>query len=153
MGSREKRKEAVGSGDEVPLFPEGWTPQAMSDPDDGVAPVREGCERKARRKGRGKRREECVPETTRLDRALETMRAGAAGANRFRLSPEASMDDELTSLITYAKTHPHASSIELQGTPLVILQWNASAAEGARQVAAQAAYPVSWIDWNRPGRL
>ena len=28
------------------------------------------------------------------------------------------MDDKLTSLITYTKTHPHVSSIELQGTPL-----------------------------------
>ena len=38
--------------------------------------------------------------------------------NLMQLLPRANMDDKLTSLITYAKTHKHVSSIELQGTPL-----------------------------------
>ena len=28
------------------------------------------------------------------------------------------MDDKVTSLTTYARMHPHVSSVELQGTPL-----------------------------------
>ena len=72
---------------------------------------------------REKRREKSVPKSTRLDSALERMQAGAAQVNLIilvlmRRLPRANMDDKLTSLITYAKTHLHVSSIELQGNPL-----------------------------------
>ena len=69
-----------------------------------------------------KRREKSVPKSTRLDMALGRMQAGAAEVNLMQSLPRANMDDKLTSLnqtlITYAKTHQHVSSIELQGTPL-----------------------------------
>ena len=73
---------------------------------------------KAKRMRIEKRREKSVPKSTRLDRALGRMQAGAAEVNLMRLLPRANMEDKLTSLITYAKAHQHVSSIELQGTPL-----------------------------------
>ena len=138
MDSRKKWKKTVDSDDEVPLFPEGWAPKAervdsddevrlfsegwapkeKRDSDDDVPLFPEGCKRKAKQMRREQRREKSVPKSTRLDSALERMQAGAAEVNLMRLLPRANMDDKLTSLITYAKTHQHVSSIELQGTPL-----------------------------------
>ena len=139
MDSRKKWKKTVDSDDEVPLFPEGWAPKEKSvdsddevrlfpegwapkekrvDSDDDVPLFSEGCKRKAMQMRREKRREKSVPKSTRLDSALERMQAGEAEVNLMRLLPRANMDDKLTALITYAKTHPHVSSIELQGTPL-----------------------------------
>ena len=139
MDSRKKWKKTVDSDDEVPLFPEGWAPKEKSvdsddevrlfpegwapkekrvDSDDDVPLFSEGCKRKAMQMRREKRREKSVPKSTRLDSALERMQAGEAEVNLMRLFPRANMDDKLTALITYAKTHPHVSSIELQGTPL-----------------------------------
>ena len=139
MDSRKKWKKTVDSDDEVPLFPEGWAPKEKSvdsddevrlfpegwapkekrvDSDDDVPLFSEGCKRKAMQMRREKRREKSVPKSTRLDSALERMQAGEAEVNLMRLLPRANMDDKLTSLITYAKTHQHVSSIELQGTPL-----------------------------------
>ena len=112
------KAKRADSDDEVPLFPEGWAPKEKSDPADNVPLFSEGCKRNAKRMRIEKTLKKSVPKSTRLDRALGRMQAGAAEVNLMRLLPRANMDDKLTTLITYAKTHQHVSSIELQGTPL-----------------------------------
>ena len=150
------KAERVDSDDEVPLFSEGWAPKEKRDSDDDVPLFPEGCKRKAKQMRREQRREKSVPKSTRLDSALERMQAGAAEVNLMRLLPRANMDDKLTSLITYVIQREDTSARQqhrVTGDSAWNVQWNAKVAECTRQVAARAAYSVSWIDWNRPGRL
>ena len=88
----------------------------------------------------------------------------------IQLANETSMDDKLVSLIVYVQMHPHVVSVEfqasknfshviylsdnrqMQGTPLGIcigLPKSLSAIANFFRVV----YSVSWIDWNRLGRL
>ena len=85
------KAKRVDSDDEVPLFPEGWAPKEKTDPADNVPLFPEGCKRKAKRMRIKKRRKKSVPKSTRLDRALGRMQAGAAEVNLMRLLPRANI--------------------------------------------------------------
>ena len=63
------------------------------------------------------------------------------------------MDDKVTSLTTYAEDASARQQRRVTGDSAWYAQWNAKVAERTSQVAARAAYSVSWIHWNWPGRL
>ena len=154
MSSSRKWKKTVDSDDEAPLFPEGWAPKAQRvDSDDEVPLFSEGCKRNAKRMRIEKTLEKSVPKSTRLDRALGRI---AGGSSRSKPDATFTTGEHGRQIDNSDHIREDASARQqhrVTGDSAWYEQWNAKVAEHTRQVAARAAYSVSWIDCNRPGRL
>ena len=101
---------------------------------------------KAKRMRIEKRREKCVPKSTRLDRALGRIAGGSS-----RSKPDATfttgehgrqidISDHICEGASARQQH------RVTGDSTWYEQWNAKVAERTRQVAVRAAYSVSWIE-------